>query len=47
MSVVSGVPSGNHLTLNGTVAGNTISGKWNLTGSGGCTGSGTFVMNKS
>jgi hypothetical protein len=46
MSVMSGVPSGNNLTLNGTVAGNTISGKWNLTGSGGCTGSGTFVMNK-
>jgi hypothetical protein len=38
-------PSGNTLALNGTAAGNTISGTWTLTGPG-CTGSGTFTMNK-
>ena len=46
MSVQSGSPSGNTLTLSGTVAGNTITGSWTLTGGTGCTGSGTFVMNK-
>ena len=46
MNVQSGNPSGNTLALNGTVNGNTISGNWNLTGSGGCTGNGTFTMTK-
>jgi hypothetical protein len=46
MIVQSGTPSGNTLTLTGTAAGNTISGNWTLTGSTGCTGSGTFSMTK-
>ncbi len=46
MNVQSGNPSGNTLTLSGTANGNTISGTWSLTGSSGCTGSGTFTMNK-
>ena len=46
MNVQSGTPSGNTLALNGTASGNTISGTWNLTGSGGCTGNGTFTMTK-
>lgn len=36
----------NTLVLNGTAAGNTISGNWTLAGSPGCTGSGTFVMTR-
>jgi hypothetical protein len=44
--IVSGTPSGNTLTLQGTVANNTITGTWNLTGTGGCTGSGTFTITK-
>lgn len=46
MTVKSGSPSGNTLTLNGTANGNTIAGTWTLTGSSGCTGSGTFSMTK-
>lgn len=46
MSVQSGNPSGNTLALTGTANGNTVSGTWNLTGSGGCTGNGTFTMTK-
>jgi hypothetical protein len=46
MTVQSGTPSGNTLTLTGTAAGNTISGNWTLTGSSGCSGSGTFTMTK-
>jgi hypothetical protein len=46
MIVQSGTPSGNTLTLTGSAAGNTISGNWTLTGSTGCTGSGTFTMTK-
>ncbi len=46
MNVNSGTPSGNALALVGTVNGNTITGTWTLTGSSGCTGSGTFTMNK-
>jgi hypothetical protein len=44
--VVSGSPSGNTLTLTGTVNGNTIAGAWSLTGGNptGCQGSGTFTM---
>ena len=46
MNVQSGDPIGNTLALNGTANGNTISGTWTLTGSGGCTGNGTFTMTK-
>jgi hypothetical protein len=46
MTVQSGTPSGNTLTLNGAANGNTISGTWTLAGSGGCTGNGTFNMTK-
>jgi len=39
---------GNQLQLNGALHNNTINGTWTLTGStSGCTGSGTFTMNKS
>jgi len=38
---------GNDLTLQGTVQNNTITGTWTLTGgTSGCTGSGSFTMNK-
>lgn len=38
---------GNQLEMNGTLANNTVSGNWTLSGtSSGCTGSGTFTMNK-
>ena len=46
MTITSSNPSGNVLTLSGTVNGNTIAGSWTLTGSAGCTGSGTFTMTK-
>ena len=46
MTIQSKSPSGNTLTLAGTDKGNTISGTWTLTGSAGCTGAGTFTMNK-
>jgi hypothetical protein len=46
MTVQSGNPSGNTLTLTGTANGNTISGNWSMTGSSLCTGSGTFTMTK-
>jgi hypothetical protein len=45
--VVSGSPSGNTLTLKGTVSGGTIGGNWSLTGGSGCQGSGTFTMLRS
>ena len=45
--VVSGSPSGNTLTLTGTTNGNTIAGRWSLTGGSGCQGSGTFTMLRS
>lgn len=45
MIIPSTNPSGNTLTLNGTVANSVISGTWTLTGTG-CTGQGTFTMNK-
>lgn len=45
-NVQSGNPSGNTLALSGTANGNTITGTWTLTGSGGCTGNGTFTMTK-
>ena len=38
---------GNQLQMNGTLANNTVNGTWTLTGTtSGCTGSGTFTMNK-
>jgi len=48
MNVVSaGSASGNLLTLQGTVSGNTISGTWTLSGTtAGCSGSGNFTMNR-
>jgi outer membrane lipopolysaccharide assembly protein LptE/RlpB len=48
MDVQSTGSSNNLLTLQGTLDNNTISGNWNLTGTtAGCSGSGTFVMNRS
>jgi len=46
--VVSGSPSGNTLTMAGTVTGNTTAGTWSLTGGNptGCQGSGTFTMTR-
>jgi hypothetical protein len=44
--VTSGNPSGNTLTLNGTVNGNTITGTWQLVGGTGCTGNGNFTVAK-
>lgn len=46
LTVLSGSPSGNTLTLAGTANGNTISGTWTLAGSSGCTGAGNFTMTK-
>jgi hypothetical protein len=46
MSVLSGSPGGNALTLTGTVSGGTISGTWTLAGGAGCSGSGKFKMTK-
>lgn len=38
----------NQLQMNGTLTNSTVSGTWTLTGStGGCSGAGTFTMNKS
>lgn len=46
MTIQSGTPSGNQLSLQGTVNNNVISGTWSLTGvTAGCTGSGNFTMN--
>ena len=46
LTITSGTPSGNTLTLQGTVNNNTVTGTWTLTGTGGCTGSGNFTMTK-
>lgn len=44
---VNSTSGGNQLQLNGTLGNNTLSGTWTLTGTtSGCTGSGTFTMNK-
>ncbi len=46
--IVNSSSGGNQLQLNGTLHNNTVTGTWTLTGStSGCTGSGTFTMNKS
>ena len=36
----------NKLSLQGAVSGNTITGTWTLTGASGCSGNGTFTINK-
>jgi hypothetical protein len=46
MSILSGSPGGNSLTLTGTVSGNTMSGTWILAGSSGCTSNGNFTMTR-
>jgi hypothetical protein len=48
MTITTMFPSGtnNVLTLQGSVAGNTISGTWTLTGATGCSGNGTFTINR-
>ena len=47
LTVKSGNPSGDTLTLQGTANNNTITGKWTLVGiSSGCSGSGNFVVTK-
>lgn len=47
LTVKSGNPSGDTLTLQGTMTNNTISGTWTLAGiSSGCSGSGNFVATK-
>ena len=50
MTISTEFPGGatqNVLTLtNGTVKGNTISGNWTLTGVSGCSGQGTFTINR-
>lgn len=45
MTITSGTPSGNVLTLQGNVANSTVSGTWTLTGVG-CSGNGNFTMTK-
>jgi hypothetical protein len=48
LTVQSATPSGNVLTMTGTLSNNTITGSWSLTGvTSGCTGSGNFTMTKS
>lgn len=47
MDIQSASGGSNQLTLDGTVNNNTITGAWTLTGTtSGCTGSGSFTMNK-
>lgn len=47
LTIKSGNPGGNTLTLQGTVQNNTIIGTWTLVGiSSGCSGSGNFVVNR-
>jgi hypothetical protein len=47
LTVKSGNPSGDTLTLQGTVTNNTITGTWTLVGiSSGCSGSGNFTATK-
>jgi hypothetical protein len=47
LTIQSGTPSGNVMTLNGTLNNNTITGTWTLTGvTSGCTGNGNFTMNR-
>jgi hypothetical protein len=46
MSVLSGSPGGNTLTLTGSISGNTITGTWTLAGLSGCNSSGNFTMTR-
>jgi hypothetical protein len=47
LNIQSATPSGNALTLNGTVKSNTISGTWSLSGvTSGCTGNGNFMITR-
>jgi len=47
LTIQSGTPSGNVLTIQGTLNNNMISGTWTLSGvTSGCTGSGNFTMNR-
>jgi hypothetical protein len=47
MNLQSGNPSGNTLTLQGTLKNNAVSGSWTLTGvTAGCSGTGSFTMTK-
>lgn len=47
LTIQSGSPGGNTLTLSGTVRNNAITGTWTLTGiSSGCTGAGNFTISK-
>jgi len=47
LTVTSATPSGNTLTLQGTVNNNAITGTWTLTGlTPGCTGSGNFTLTR-
>lgn len=47
LTIKSGNPGGNTLTLQGTVQNNIITGTWTLVGiSSGCSGSGNFVVNR-
>jgi hypothetical protein len=47
LTVKSGSPAGDTLTLNGQANGNTISGTWTLGGQyPGCSGNGTFTMTR-
>ncbi len=46
LTVQSGTPAGNIMSLSGKANGNTISGSWKLTGGFGCTGNGLFIMTR-
>ncbi len=47
MTIQSGTPSGNILSLQGNVNNSMIAGTWTLTGvTAGCSGSGNFTMTK-
>jgi hypothetical protein len=46
MTILSTSPTGNTLALTGQVNGSVITGNWTLTGSSGCSGNGTFTMNR-
>jgi len=47
LTITSATPSGNTLTLQGTVNNNAITGTWTLTGlTPGCTGSGNFTLTR-
>ena len=47
LTITSGTPPGNTLILQqGMLNNNTVTGMWTLTGTGGCTGSGTFTLTR-